>query len=266
MSTVDLTYWDLAASACLVLIAVAVSFFQGLGLERSLIWAACRTVIQLLSVGYVLRWIFQVEHPVAVLALVLLMVTVAGRAAVQRSDYTFPGAKLLAFLVLLSTGLSISYVVTRDIIGLERWYEPRYLIPLLGMILGNTLTGISLGLHSLLHALKRERDVVEMELSLGASAREAVAEPMRRAVKQAMVPIINSMMVVGLVSLPGMMTGQILAGNDPLTAVKYQIVVMFMLAATTALTGIAMSYVTYRKLFNHNHQLLSELISKQGTN
>ncbi|MCA9779445.1 MAG: ABC transporter permease, partial [Candidatus Eremiobacteraeota bacterium] len=104
---------------------------------------------------------------------------------------------------------------------------------------------------------------VEMELSLGATAREAASEPMRRAVKQSMIPIINSMMVVGLVSLPGMMTGQILAGNDPLVAVKYQIVVMFMLAGSTALTGIGTCYLSYRRLFNDEHQLLSDLISKK---
>lgn len=263
MNTVDLTPLDLLAAGGLVLVAVLISFIQGLGLERSLLWAACRTVVQLLAVGYVLQWIFKIKHPAAIACLTVIMVAVAGRAAVGRSDYTFPRAKLMAFVVLLVTGFAVSFVVTRGIIGLTPWYEPRYLIPLLGMILGNTLTGLSLGLHSFLHALKREREVVEMELSLGATAREAASEPMRRAVKQSMIPIINSMMVVGLVSLPGMMTGQILAGNDPLVAVKYQIVVMFMLAGSTALTGIGTCYLSYRCLFNDEHQLLSDQISKK---
>jgi UDP-glucose/iron transport system permease protein len=263
LSTVDLTWLDLAAGGGLVLVALVISLVQGLGLERSLLWATCRTVVQLVAVGYVLEWIFAVRHPLAIFGLCLVMVAVAGRAAVQRSSYSFPRAQFLAFLVLSTCGFSVSFVVTKGIIGLTPWYEPRYLIPLLGMILGNTLTGLSLGMHSFLNALKKERDVVEMELTLGATAREAAAEPMKAAVKQSMVPIINSMMVVGLVSLPGMMTGQILAGNDPLVAVKYQILVMFMLAASTALTGMGMSYVSYRSLFSKDHQLLFELIEKQ---
>jgi putative ABC transport system permease protein len=128
------------------------------------------------------------------------------------------------------------------------------------MVLGNSLTGISLCLDTLLEALSERRAYVETELALGASRWEAVREPLAQSVRRGLIPIINSMMVVGLVSLPGMMTGQILQGADPLQAVKYQIVVMFMIAASTSLGCMTMALLVYRRLFNERHQLRSEWI------
>jgi putative ABC transport system permease protein len=130
------------------------------------------------------------------------------------------------------------------------------------MVLGNALTGISLSLDQLLASLDDRRDRVEMALSLGATAWEAARDPMREAVRQGMIPIINAMTVAGIVSLPGMMTGQILEGADPLNAVAYQIVVMFMIAGATALGGMLTAMAVFRRLFNERHQLRAEKIEK----
>jgi putative ABC transport system permease protein len=118
------------------------------------------------------------------------------------------------------------------------WYDPRYAIPLLGMILGNCMTGISLGLDTLTTSLVSRRAAVEAQLMLGATRREAVAPVTRQALRSALIPTINSMSATGVVSLPGTMTGQILSGVPPAEAVKYQILVMFLIAGSTGLGAV----------------------------
>jgi putative ABC transport system permease protein len=253
---------DLLVATALVLVAGAVSLALRLGLERRLALASVRTVVQLLLIGYVLEWVFAVDVPWAILGVLAVMIAAAGRAAVHRVSRTFRGAHLASFATLAITGTATTFTVTGAVIGVEPWWRPQYVIPLLGMVLGNSLTGISLCLESLLESLDADRDRIECELSLGATRWEAVRDPLAEAVRRGMIPIINSMMVVGIVSLPGMMTGQILAGADPMPAVKYQIVVMFMIAAATSLGCIVVALLVYRRLFNERHQLLAERIRR----
>jgi len=250
-------------SAALVVLAGAISLALGLGLEKRLAIAALRTVVQLLLVGYVLVFVFGADTPWLVLAALMVMTIAAGRAAVQRSRRTFRGVYVQTFITLLLTGTVTIVVVTQVVIEIKPWYEPQYVIPLLGMVFGNSLTGISLCLDNLLETLDERRERIELELCLGASAWEACRDSLREAVRRGMIPIINAMTVVGIVSLPGMMTGQILAGADPMAAVAYQIVVMFMLAAATALGSMMTALWVYRRLFNHRHQLLAERIERR---
>jgi len=251
---------ELAVAACLILVAGAVSLGLRLGLERRLALASVRTVVQLLLIGYVLKWIFDHSSPITLFLALALMLVAASRAAVARSDRTFKGATSRAFVTLVLCGLATTFTVTELVIGVGPWYEPRYVIPLLGMVLGNGLTGISLCLDHMLERLAEQGAIVEMELAHGATKWEAARDVLRDAVRRGLIPIVNSMMVVGIVSLPGMMTGQILAGADPLLAVKYQIVVMFMIAAATSLGCILMVLLIYKRLFNEKHQLLSHEI------
>jgi putative ABC transport system permease protein len=165
-----------------------------------------------------------------------------------------------AWLTLVIAATVTTFTVTGVVVGVEPWYEPQYLIPLMGMCLGNTLTGLSLCIDSLLESFSERRHEVELLLSLGANRWEAARGMVQAAVRRGMVPILNAMTVVGIVSLPGMMTGQILAGADPLEAVKYQMVVMFMLAASTAIGCIVITWLAYRRLFNDRHQLRAERI------
>jgi putative ABC transport system permease protein len=137
------------------------------------------------------------------------------------------------------------------------WYEPQYAIPILGMILGNTLTGVSLAIERMTEELTARRDRVEMALALGATRWEAARGPARQAARAGMIPTLNQMAVVGVVSLPGMMTGQVLAGQSPLQAVRYQIVIMFLIAAASALGTVGAVLLTYRRLFSADHIFLS---------
>jgi putative ABC transport system permease protein len=142
------------------------------------------------------------------------------------------------------------------VIGVRPWYEPQYAIPILGMILGNTLTGVSLGMERMTQELTAGRATIEMILALGGSRWEAAQDAVRQAVRAGMMPTLNQMSVVGIVSLPGMMTGQVLAGQSPMEAVRYQIVIMFLIAAGSALgTGCAV-VLTFRRLFSAQHQFM----------
>jgi putative ABC transport system permease protein len=260
---IQLDIWHLAIAALLVLVCGLVSLVLGLGLEKQLAVASVRTVAQLFLVGYVLKWVFRINSLSVLLLLLAVMIAAASHTAVQRSSRTYRGILWHSFVALTVSGLLTTFTVTGAVINVQPWYRPQYVIPLLGMILGNGLTGISLCLDYLLEALAERRAEVEMELAQGASRWEAGRGPISAAVGRGMIPNINAMLVVGIVSLPGMMTGQILSGTDPLTAVKYQIVVMFMIAAATALGCILIALLAYHRVFNAKHQLEARLIASR---
>ncbi len=257
---VQLTPWDLALAAVLLLIPATISIALKLGLEKKLAIAAVRTTAQLALVGLVLEWVFELNKWYLVVPVLLVMLVAAARAAIKRSDWRFPGAYVAAFGSLVLATSVTAFSVTEVVIGVDPWYSPRYVIPLIGMLLGNGLTGISLGLDRLLSDLKSQKRSIEGRLSLGASLWTAILPWMQDAVRNGMIPIINSMMVVGLVSLPGMMTGQILAGADPINAVAYQILIMFMIAAATAFGVILLCLIAYRSLADPNHRVRWERI------
>jgi putative ABC transport system permease protein len=228
---IQLGPWQLAAATLLVLAAGVISVILRLGVERRLGIAALRTVVQLGLLGLILERVFAVRNPVVVMALLLLMTVFAAREAVGRASRRYRGVLADAWLTMAVTCFSVGAVVTQVVVGVEPWYEPQYVIPLLGMILGNSLTGISLCLDRFLDHLQTRSSEIELRIAFGATRGEALSEPLRDAVRTGMIPIINAMAAAGIVSLPGMMTGQILAGAPPLQAVAYQIVVMFMISA-----------------------------------
>ena len=232
---IELGPLQLALAALLIVAAGMVSLALRLGVERRLGVAALRTVIQLGLLGLVLERIFAIRHPLLVVGLLILMTVFAAREAVGRASHGYRGILVDAWLTMAASCLLVGGVVTQVVVGVEPWYEPQYVIPLLGMILGNSLTGISLCLDRFMDHLEVRSAEVELKIAFGATRREALAAPLRDAVRTGMIPIINAMAAAGIVSLPGMMTGQILAGSPPLQAVAYQIVVMFMIAAAVAL-------------------------------
>jgi putative ABC transport system permease protein len=260
---IDMSPWHLGLAALLVVVAGIVSVGLRLQLERRLAIAAVRTVVQLLLVGYVLKWVFEARSFFPLLAAMCFMFVVAAREGVKRPKRRFGGMTWLALLALIVSGMLTTSTVTALIIGVRPWYKPQYLIPLLGMVLGNQLTALSLCLDQILGILSERRSEIEMELAHGATRWEAARDAVGEGVRSGMIPVINSMMVVGIVSLPGMMTGQILAGADPHVAVEYQMVVMFMIAGATALSCIIMAMLTYRRLFNARHQLEGDRIVRQ---
>ncbi len=226
---------QLGIATLLIVAAGAVSLVLRLGVEKRLGVAALRTVIQLGLLGLILERVFAIRNPWLVVGLLLLMTAFAAREAVSRASRRYRGILADAWLTMAATCFLVGGIVTQVVVGVEPWYDPQYVIPLLGMILGNSLTGISLCLDRFMDHLETRSSEVELRISYGATRREALAAPLKDAVRTGMIPIINSMAAAGIVSLPGMMTGQILAGSPPMQAVAYQIVVMFMIAAAVAL-------------------------------
>ncbi len=254
----SLSYGQLAISFLLILINVALSLRLRLGLERPLLIASIRMVVQLLLIGYVLEWLFALSDPFLVLAIALLMAGIAGISAVNRTSRRFPGIYWQSLLSILVAAFIVTNLSVAGIIQVKPWYNPQYLIPMLGMIMGNTLTGISLGLERFMEGLVTNRRAIETLLALGATRWEATHREVQAAVKTGMIPIINSMMVMGLVSLPGMMTGQILAGASPIDAVRYQIVIVFAIASGSALGTLGVVLLAWLTLLSPNHQLRCE--------
>lgn len=236
--------------------AIGLSSWQQLGLSRSLAIATMRTILQLLAVGYFLAVVFAWRNPLAVIGVILLMVTMATVVTRNRIDKRMK--RLLPMVwgcLLASTLLTLTYT-SLSVIRPETWYEPRYIIPLAGIILGNAMNAAAIAGERLMSALKNHRVEIETHLSLGATPAQAILQYRREAIKAGLIPTLNSMMVVGIVTLPGIITGQILSGVNPLNAALYQMVIMFMLAFSTLLTGIIITFGLSRQSFNRAAQLV----------
>jgi putative ABC transport system permease protein len=256
-----LGYGQVAAAAVLVAVSGALSLWLRLGFARALTIASARTAVQLLLVGLVLHWVFRLDRWPVVLALVLSMTLVAGATAVRRARRRHPGIWVASIGSVAGSAWLVTAFAVAIVVRPEPWYAAQYVIPFAGLVLGNTLTGISLALDRFDEELVRRKGEVETLLALGATSWEAAGDPIRRAVHAGLTPMINAMSVAGIVSLPGMMSGQLLAGVAPVQAVKYQVVVMFLLAAGTAFGTVAVVLLSYRRLFNRDHQFESDRIT-----
>ena len=260
---IDLTYWQVAFAASLLILNGVISVFLGLKLEASLLISSVRMTVQLLLIGLILHWVFALNQWYFVVALMIVMTTIAGITAIERVAIRYKGIILSSLFSIWTSSWFVTAVAIFLVIQVKPWYSPQYAIPLLGMILGNILNGVSIGLDRFCSDLKVRRDEVEVLLALGATRWEAARELVGDGIRAGMVPTINMMMVAGIVALPGMMTGQLLAGVDPILAVKYQIVIIFLIAVATAFGTMSGVLLAFHKLFSKRHQFLyDELISK----
>jgi putative ABC transport system permease protein len=257
MTYLPLSILDLALAASLILINALISLAFRLNLEPTLARAALRMVVQLSAVGFVLKLIFDATSPWVTLAAGLFMAAVAGFESASRLERPFAGwqAYGLGASTLLVTGLLATLFTTAAIIGQHPWYQPRVVLPILGMILGNALTGVSLVLDTMSDVATRERVSIEARLALGATRFAAFDAVLARALKTGLKPILNTMAAAGVVALPGMMTGQILAGVEPLEAAKYQMMILFVIAGSTALAVIATGIGAVFLLSDDRHRL-----------
>ncbi len=259
-SVLDLSLAQLALALLLVGVVIAISARQGLGIGRDLVVGSLRAVVQLYLVGLILAVVFQAAQWYWVLLILAVMTAVAAQAATSRLAKPMPHARGIAALALtVSTAVTLAYVIGA-IVRVRPWYEPQYIIPVAGMILGSAMTSAALAGDRLQGDLRVRADEVEARLALGFSGREAVQPMARTALRAAMIPTVNGMMTVGLVQLPGMMTGQILAGSSPLLAIKYQLVVVFMQAAATALASLLFVRLAVGRYLTPAHQLRRYLL------
>lgn len=253
---VDIGPWQLAFGLIFILISGLASMAFSLKLEKDLLIGTVRTFVQLFIMGYVLRIVFALSNMALVIAVFAFMIffaawTIHGRVKDRQIHFFMP-----VFLSMIFSYFLVSYIVTAVVVNVKPWWEPRYFIPLGGMVIGNSMNAIAISLERLIRELKSRRAEIEMNLCLGATSREASQEILKNAMQAGMIPSINSMMAVGMVFIPGMMTGQILAGSDPLTAIKYQIVVMVMLSGSTAIGTLLTVLLVRKRCFNKDEQLV----------
>lgn len=251
-----LTYADIALASSLIIIVLVVSWFLRLRLTKTLVIAAVRTVIQLSFIGLILAWIFAREQWYEVLIILTIMTLIAGSAAKNRVKRTYKGLLIDTLIAVSTSAVLVTVIAINLILQVQPWYTPQFVIPILGLILGNSLTAISLTSNQLIENLHGQQGRIEMMLSLSAKPFEAVHEQIRAAIINGMTPTLNSMLVVGIVSLPGMMTGQILAGADPTQAVRYQIVTMFLICVSSTLGCTISALLIYRRFFNKKQQFI----------
>lgn len=257
MALIPLGLDDLALAALLVLLLAALSWRGRLGVTRAVLIGAARTAVQLALIGLVLETLFSVRalHWVALLALAMLLV--AGREVMARQGRRLSGwwGFGLGVSAMFVSSFSVTVLALTVLVRPEPWYAPQYAIPLLGMLLGNTMNGVALSLDRLTEAAWRGRGAIEARLMLGESWDAAIAPLRRQAMRGGLTPIVNAMAAAGVVSLPGMMTGQILAGAPPLEAVKYQILIMFLIAGGTGLGTLVAVWFGARRLFDERQRL-----------
>lgn len=260
-SYIELTTGQVAFAVALIAINLAVSIVLQLKLARSLIIASARTVVQLLVMGHLLQFVFSTRSVWGVATIAAGMTLIAGGAAAGRSKRHYPGMRSNALVSVAVSAWAITGLALMVILRMRQpWQFPEYTIPLLGMVLGNTLNGISLALQTFTETLLQRKDQVQGLLALGATRWEAARECIQQALRTGLLPLVNSMSVVGLVSLPGMMTGQLLSGTSPASAIKYQIVIMFLIASATALGATIVVLLSYRRLFTRDHRFLIDAI------
>jgi putative ABC transport system permease protein len=256
---------DLAIAAALIVLDGALSVALRLRLHWQLAVAAVRMVLQLLLIGVVLRAVFALASPWVTLLLVVLMAAVAAREVAARPEQRlvrFGNLAVGGIAVAFATGLT-SVLALTTALRPEPWYDAHYAVPLAGIVLGSVLSAASLALDTLLGDVVRQRVAIEARLCLGATSHQAMAGLVRNAIRRGMLPVINQMSAAGLVTLPGIMTGQILAGIDPVQAVKYQILLMFLLSGGAGLAAAAVVYLAVRRLTDGRHRLrLDRLVTR----
>ncbi len=264
MNAPTLNLADLGLASLLLLINVILSWSFRLHLERSIGLAAMRMVVQLGAVGLILKLVFEQASGALTAALAMVMVAAAGWEVMSSQQHRFAKRWLhwgLGTTTLLIAGTAGTLYAALAIIGPEPWWTPQVLLPILGMVLGNTLTGVSLVLDTLTETAKRERGAIEAKLALGLSRFDAMHEVLARALRIGLMPVMNSMAVAGIVWLPGMMTGQILSGTDPMEAAKYQIMIMFVLSGATALGIVIAGIGGVWMLTDRRHRLRLERLN-----
>ncbi|MEM0979014.1 MAG: iron export ABC transporter permease subunit FetB, partial [Cyanobacteria bacterium P01_H01_bin.58] len=244
---IELSLVQLGLALGLALATIALSRWQNLGLVWSLTMATARTVLQLFAVGYLLAIVFALRTPWSVFLVLLVMLSVAASVARNRIDprlqWLLPA---VAGVLLTSTAITIIYtigIVVRPTV----WYDPQYVIPLTGIVLGNAMNAASIAGDRLVSNIRRHQIEIETHLSLGATPAQAIKSYRQEAIKSGLIPTVNAMMIVGIVKLPGIITGQLLSNQDPLNAAMYQMLIMFMLAFSDLLAAVLITAVLQRR-------------------
>ncbi len=242
----------LSIALIFVLIPIVLSKTFRLGLEKDTIIAVVRSVIQLFIVGYLLTFVFESDGYLFITLMVIIMIAAAvqnvARKKTRIKGITWKVAVTFIFIELLTQGILIGFQITPP--------TAQYIIPISGMIIGNSMVLGILFLNRFMSEVEAREDEIDLILSLGGTTKQAIHTQLIRAIKASMIPTIESQKTIGLVQLPGMMSGQIIAGASPLQAVQFQLLILFLLLTTASVTSIMLGFLSYPTLFNERKQLL----------
>jgi putative ABC transport system permease protein len=252
---VPIDLMQLAYAYGLILLSVSLARIRRIGQEKQLLLASLRMVLQLLAVGYLLNMVFAVRSPVPVILMLLAMtgfsLQIAGTRIKKRMPYFY---RVMGSSLVIGCG-GVTFYFCLLVVGYTPWFDPRYLIPLAGMIIGNAMNGATLAAERLSTEMHERREEIETAICLGANSRQAAEPALRSAFSASLIPTMNTMAATGIVALPGMMTGQILSGTEPAIAVRYQIAIMCAITGAVAITSFLILQQGYRHYFTKAHQL-----------
>ncbi|SFC54956.1 putative ABC transport system permease protein [Alkalibacterium subtropicum] len=251
-ANLEINNFSLILSTGLLLVAIFIAYKEKLGLSNDIFIAGVRAVIQLFIIGYVLKYVIEIDDFFLTLVMVLFIVFNAGFNAHKRSEGISNSLLISLAAIGIGTAITLSIMIVS---GAIEWI-PSQIVPITGMIASNAMVAIGLTYRALNSKFTDQRQQVLEKLALGANEKQASMSIIRESVKTGMSPSIDSTKTVGLVSLPGMMSGLIFAGVDPTEAIRYQIVVMFMLVAVTSIASFIASYLAYREYYNNRKQLI----------
>ncbi|GJQ50405.1 MAG: iron export ABC transporter permease subunit FetB [Candidatus Kuenenia stuttgartiensis] len=260
-NAIDIPWSQLSFCSVFVILLIGISLYESLRLEKTILIGSFRAVIQLILVGFFIKLIFDYKQWYVVMPILLVMIFVASQTVIKWLKNPVKGMYCCALIsVSLASAFSLLFIFLL-VVRIPVWYDPQYLIPVAGMIIANGMNGAALAGERYKSELEIRVPEIEMLLSLGYESKMASRKSRQQALSASLIPSLNSMMVMGIVHLPGMMTGQIIAGSSPVTAVKYQIIIILSIAATVALTSWVFVLLLDKKFFTPYHQIRYELVN-----
>lgn len=253
---IQLSFWQVALAYVFVAMTLLIVRRRGIRREKDIFLSSVRMTLQLILAGFILVYVMDRPHPAVTLSIILLMEGFAIFTILRKfRKQLSPGLKRVTALSLSVGTLSCLAYYLFAVVGIAPWYDPRYFIPIAGMLIGNSMTGISLGLKSLTEGMSARKTLVEEALILGATPKAASKHILDHSFDNAIMPTMQSMAGMGIVFLPGMMTGQILSGTAPTTAIAYQIAIMLGILGAVSLSVILLVQLGYQTFFNKDGQL-----------
>lgn len=245
----DIDIWGLVAAVVMVLIAAGISALMKTGVATSLVWATARSLVQLLAMGFILQYVIRQNNVWLVIGLIALMLLAAVQITMGRATGAPKGLVGIVLLALVVTMLLMLAIVAELIVRPKPWYAPQLVVPLTGMLLGNTVSALALGLSRFFESMRERYAEVNTLLALGATKWEAAKPSMISSIRLGLLPSVAMLASSGIVTIPGMMSGQIIAGKSPVSAAKYQFVILAAVAALTLVADSIIIALIYKRCF-----------------
>ncbi|PJM73842.1 iron export ABC transporter permease subunit FetB [Bifidobacterium primatium] len=250
----NIDIWGLVVALTMVAVAAGISELMRINIGKTLLWSACRALLQLCAMGFVVGYVIRANNMWLVFAVIAVMLVAAVQITLSRAKGVPKGLAGPVLLSLTITMLLMIALVTELVVRPHPWYAPQLVVPLTGMLLGNTVSALAVGLSRFYESMDERRDEIDTMLALGASAWEAARPSIVSSIRLGLLPTTATLASCGIVTIPGMMAGQVIAGGDPINAAKYQFVVFAAIAALTLVADSLIMAMVYRTCFTADDQ------------